>query len=415
MQQDLGNAGVGRADPLADRDLTDPAIVSDPYPTYGWLQENAPVVWNQQLRGWVVTRYDDVERVLRDPRTSVEKLQPFVAHSSASERSDVELLGQVLGDWMVFRDPPRHNQLRRALKDAFMPGATKALAPQVRRILHELLASLPTDEPVDMVQQFAFPLPAMVIGELFGLRRDELDDLKAWSDPLGKFVLASTERDNLYRNAGRAVRAMKDRFHLLVEEHRRKPKQNFTSHLIANAGDLSDDEIVHTLVLVLWAGHDTTTNHLATTIHYLCARPDLFQSLRRDPSLIPGAVEEFLRLDGPAHMLVRLAKSEMTLGGKSIGAGERIFLMMNTANRDPRKFAHSDTPQPERKKNRHLAFGKGIHVCLGAPLARLEGVEALSALCAHYADIRFADTPSEWRQNLIMRGPRYLPVRLTPA
>ncbi len=415
MQESFKSAGAGRHDPLDGTDIADPAIIADPFPTFRRLQEECPVAWNRQLNGWVVTRYVDVDFVLRSPATSVEKLQPFVAHSSAGERGDVEILGEALSDWMVFRDPPRHSDLRRALKDAFMPAEIKALAPRVRAIADELLAGLPTGEAVDFVREFAFSLPAMVIGELFGLPRAELESLKNWSDPLGKFVLASTERDNLYRNAGRAVREMKARFQDLVADHRLKPRDDFTSQMIANAGDLSDDEIIHTLILVLWAGHDTTTNHLATTAHYLCARPDLFQALRRDPALIPGAVEEFLRLDGPAHMLVRLAKTEMNVGGQAIQAGERLFVMMNTANRDPAKFDDADSPDPARRKNRHMAFGKGIHVCLGAPLARLEGVQALTALTERFADIRFADDAVEWRQNLIMRGPSYLPVRLTPA
>jgi len=413
MQEGFKSLGLGREDPLADQDLTAPAIVDNPYPLFAKLQDEQPIAWNQQLNGWIVSRFDDVDLVLRSPHTSVEKLQPFVQHSRSAARGDIEVLGEVLSDWMVFVDPPRHASLRQALKDAFMPTEIRALSPRVRATADELLDQLPLDEDVDVVANFAGPLPAMVIGDLFGLLRSELPVLKSWSDPLGKFVLASTDRENLYENAAEVVREMKTRFLALIEEFRQAPTDNFMTRMLANAGKLSDDEIANTLVLVLWAGHDTTTNHLATMFHYLAAQPDLFQRLKAEPELIPGAVEEFLRLDGPAHMLVRLVKDDIEVGGRVIHAGERIFTMMNTANRDRRKFACPHDVQPDRPKNRHLAFGKGIHVCLGAPLARLEGVQVLTALCERYSDIRFGSDQATWRQNLIMRGPNYLPIQLT--
>ncbi len=406
---------ANRVDPLKGVNIGTPEMIRDPFPTFRALQQNHPVAWNEQLKGWIVTRFDDVDRVLRDPHTSVEKLGPFVDRSSEEDRPAIEFLAEVLGDWMLFADPPQHTELRRALKDAFMPAEIKALEPRVRATVDRLLDELPLETPVDWVEGFAYPLPAMVIGELFGLPREELEDLKRWSDPLGRLVLASTERENLYSNAAKAVREMCDRFMTLVAEHRKQPRDNFTSQMIANAEHLTDEQIVHNLVLVLWAGHDTTTNHLATAVHYLCARPDLFQVLRDDPALIPGTVEEFLRLDSPAHMLMRLAQRDMELSGQTIRAGDRIFLMMNTANRDDAKFDAPDDLQPERKKNRHLSFGKGIHVCLGAPLARLEGVQALTAICERYCDIQFAGDPVTWRPNLIMRGPDYLQVKLFPA
>ncbi len=407
--------GEDRFDPLADMDLTDPEFVTNPHGILETLQQKTPVAWNNQLKGWIVTRFDDVDFVLRSPHTSVEKLQPFVAHSSSSDRVDIELLGDVLSDWMLFADPPHHTKLRRALKDAFMPAEIKALTPRVQATIGELLDSLPVGQDIDMVSRFSAPLPALVIGDLFGLPRSDQGLLKEWSDPLGRFVLASTNRENLYSNAANAVRAMKARLLELVDEHRQAPRDNFTSRMLANAGELSDDEIVHSLIVVLWAGHDTTSNHLATVLHYLCARPDLFHLLRQNLDLIPGAVEEFLRLDSPAHMMVRLVKEDIEVSGQKIKAGERIFAMMNTANRDPQKFAEPNQVQVDRAKNRHLSFGKGMHGCLGAPLARLEGVQALTALCERYSDIRFAAEPATWRQNLIMRGPSYLPVRLTSA
>jgi len=414
MNEGFKKAGAGRDDPLAGTDLTDPAIVADPHPTYARLQAEAPVAWSHQLHGWLVTRYDDVHRALLHPKLSVEKLEPFVAHSSAGDRENVEVLGAALSDWMVFKDPPTHTQLRRSLKDAFMPKEIAELKPRVRAIVDELLDELPAGEPVDIVERFAFPLPAMVIGDLFGLPREDLDQLKAWSDDLGKFVLASTEADSdrIYRLAGRAVVGMKERFGRLVADHRGEARDNFTSRLIANSGELSTDQIVHTLMLVLWAGHETTTNLLATAAHYICGAPGEFARLRAEPESIPAAVEECLRADGPAHMLVRLAKEALDIGGQKINAGERVFVLMNAANRDPAFVDDPHTVDLARAPNKHLGFGRGIHMCLGAPLARLEGEQALLGLTQRFGDIRFAGPPTEWRQNLIIRGPRRLEVVL---
>ena len=312
-----------KVDPLSATDLTDPAIVADPHPTYGALLARTPVVWNDQLKGWVLTRHADVQRALRDPGLSVEKLQPFVARSQSEQRDEVEALGRVLSDWMVFRDPPRHTNLRRALKDAFMPAEIAALAPRVRAIADDLLAEVTERSDWEFVDAFAGPMPTYVIGDLFGLPREYIPLLRVWSDHLGRFVLAATDDDDIYSKAGAAVRAMTDRFAQLVDDHRARPRDDFTSRLIENGAELTNDEIVHTLVLILWAGHETTTNLLATSLFHLARDPESYRRLRDAPELIPQAVDEFLRLDGPAQMLVRLAKEDVSYGGQSIRAGER--------------------------------------------------------------------------------------------
>lgn len=409
-----GKAAENRPDPLAGTNLTDPSIIADPHPVYGALQAETPVVWNQQLHGWVVTGYEACRKAMLHPGMSVEKLDPFVRHSSAADRKNVETLGEVLGDWMVFKDPPTHTQLRRSLKDAFMPAEIRELQPRVRAIVDDLMTALPVGAPVDMVANFAFPLPAMVIGDLFGMPREELDTLKTWSDDLGKFVLASVdaEQDRIYLLAGEAARQMKARFQVLLDDHRANPRDDFTSRMIANSDGLTDDQIVHNLVLLLWAGHETTTNLIATSIHHLCRDPARFTALKDDPARVPGTVEESLRMDGPAQMLVRFAKEDLELEGHIIPKGEMVYVMLNTANRDPAMFDAPEAFDAAREVNKHLGFGRGIHMCLGAPLARLEGEQALHGLTECYASMRFAGDETEWRQNLIIRGPRRLEVVL---
>jgi cytochrome P450 len=403
-----------RPDLLAGTNLADPAVTADPPPVYGRLQADTPVAWSAQLHGWVVTGYELARKAMLHPGLSVEKLEPFTRHSSARDRKNVETLGEVLGDWMVFKDPPTHTQLRRSLKDAFMPAEIRELEPRVRAIVDGLLAGLPQGEPVDVVERFAFPLPAMVIGDLFGMPRDELETLKAWSDDLGKFVLASVDadQDRIYLLAGEAARRMKARFQIMLDDHRTNPREDFTSRMIANSEGLTDDQIVHNLVLLLWAGHETTTNLIATSIHHLCSDPMRFEQLRANPALVPGTVEECLRMDGPAQMLVRFAKEDMDLDGHPIGQDEMVYLMINTANRDPSMFDAPEDFDAAREVNKHLGFGRGIHMCLGAPLARLEGEQALHGLAERFTKMGFAGTATEWRQNLIIRGPRKLEVLL---
>lgn len=404
------------SDPLAGVDLTEPAIIADPHPVYGRLQADTPVAWNDQLRGWLVTGYDAIHKVLLHPATSVEKLGPFVDRSVSADRGNVQALGEILGDWMVFRDPPTHTQLRRSLKDAFMPAEIRELTPRVRSIVDDLLRDLPTDTPVDIVQRFAFPLPAFVIGDLFGMPREEMETLKEWSDHLGKFVLASVDEDSdrIYMLAGSAAQAMKARFTELVAEHRAQPRDNFTCRMIANSEGLTDEQIVHNLVLLLWAGHETTTNLIATGIHHLARNPEAWKALQEAPESVPAAVDEFLRIDGPAQMLVRLVKEDMTLEGQDIRAGETLYLLVNTGNRDPARFSEPGALDIRREKNRHLGFGRGIHMCLGAPLAKLEGEQALHGLLAHYRAIEPAGDTA-WRQNLIIRGPKQMEVILRRA
>ena len=410
MAENIDTPAPSRADPLAETDLRDPAIVSDPHPTYAWLQARAPVAWNEQLHAWLVTDYEHVRRGLGDPKLSVEKLEPFAAHATRAAAADVDVLSRALSDWMVFKDPPRHSRLRRALKDVFMPKAIRELRPKVDAVVAELLDALPADGVCDIVESFAYPLPAIVISDLFGMPRAEVAQLKAWSDDVGKFVLQATDVADVHGPAAQAVREMSARFHDLVAAHRRRPEDDFTSHMIEHAEGLSDDEIVHTLVFVLFAGHETTTNLIASAIFHLSQAPENYAALRSAPELIADAVEEFLRFEGPVQMLVRLAKVDLEMAGQRIRAGERLYLVLNAANRDPEVFAHPHELELERGNNRHLGFGRGIHMCLGAPLARLEGEAALAGLTARFSRIESDEVT--WRQNLIIRGPRHLPVHL---
>lgn len=414
MSEAFKDQGRDRSDPLSGIDLTASAVTDNPHPTYGWLQRHEPVAWSRQLHGWIVTGYDDVRRALQDPRLSVEKLAPFASHATQAARPDIETLNTVLADWMVMRDPPHHSRLRRALKDVFMPQAMARQTPRIESVTAELLDAMPPEGECDVVEHFAYPLPAMVISDLFGMPREEVGRLKAWSDDVGKFVLGAADAPDRHAVAAQALREMTDRFRELTRSRRQQPGDDFTTHMAAHPEKLSDDEIAHSLTLVLFAGHETTTNLIASSIYHLARLPDRYAALRKDPGLIPDAVEEFLRFDGPIQMVVRLARSATRIGGRDIAEGERVLLVLNAANRDPTGFDAPEDLDTGRQKNRHVAFGRGIHICLGAPLARLEGRIALRGLSRRYGGISLSDHDAvSWRRNLIVRGPRTLKVRLT--
>lgn len=395
-------------------DLTDPAVVAQPRATYNRLRHETPIVWNDSLNGWVVTRYDDVRSVLRNPVFSVEKLEPFVAHMTGDKAAQIETLGRILSDWMVFKDPPRHTHLRRALKNAFMPRDIEKMRPMVKAVIDELLDAFADGGKIDLVRDFAFPLPATVIGDLFGVPRGRIHDLKDWSDDLGQFVLGSVGAEAKYDKASKAAQEMTDFFRQVLRDHRDNPRDDFTSLLLRDGGELTEDEMVHTMVLVLWAGHETTTNLVCNGMLALMEHPDQLDRLVADPDLIPSAVEEFLRYEGPAQMLVRLAKEDTTVGDTAVREGQKVFAVLNAANRDPAMFDDPDGLDVGRPKNRHVSFGHGIHLCLGAPLARLEGQVAFERLLARFTDFRLEVDEPVFRDQLIMRGPVDLPMSLRP-
>ena len=278
-------------------------------------------------------------------------------------------------DWMVFKDPPRHEVLRAAMQKAFLARDVPSLAPLIKARVDELLDALAPRGEMDLVTEFAYPLPASVISDLFGLPQEETAQLKVWSDHLGRFVLGNVDAGNKagkYAQAGQAIQAMATRFQRLLTEHRQVPQDDFTSLLLRDGQGLSDEEMVHTMILVLFAGHEATTNFIASSALILARHPALFALLAREQEWLPEAVEEFLRYAGPVQSVVRLAKQEVCYAKQTIKVGERIYLVLNAANRDPAVFAKPDKIDLHPSGPRHVSFGPGIHFCLGAPLARLE-------------------------------------------
>jgi hypothetical protein len=364
----------------------------------------------------VLTRYEDVKHVCLDPRMSSDRLRPFFATLPPPEAQKVAELARYLTLWMVFRDPPEHTRLRRLAAKVFHVRSVHALRPNVEGLTRWLLDSLAGKGDFDFIADFAGPLPALVIMDMLGAPREELGRLKRLSDEMALFIGSARDAPEKYERAGAATREMAAIFRELVAARRAAPQRDLLSELVAldEGGErLSDDELVATCMLLLFAGHETTTHHLANGLRALLAFPRELEKLRADPSLAPAAVEELLRYDGPIGAQVRIVQEPHTLHGKTLRAGERVFLLMNAANRDPRAYADPDRLDLGRNGVPHLTFGFGAHLCLGFPLARLEGQIALPAVLARWRRLELAGAPPEWMDSMVLRGMKSMRLRVT--
>jgi cytochrome P450 len=394
-------------------DLNNRAVIQNPFPLLAEMRRDAPVHWNRSVKGWFLTRYRDVRMVMRDPRFSVEKMAPFAGRAAPPMRDKIAFLAEILGGWMVFMDPPGHTRLREVLQSAFMPRTLAQLRPRVAAVANDLLDAVGARAEMDLIADFAYPLPATVIGDLCGVPREKSAQIESWSADIAKFVLQGRATPDKYDRTYRALRDCVDYYHELVAEHRRHPRENLTGRLI-DGGDsghrLSDDEIVSTLILLLFAGHETTTNLIANGMLALLRQPDQMALLEANRELIPSAVEEFLRFNGPVATVVRIATEDVEIGGQTIKAGDRVFASVEAAGRDPEIFANPETVDIARRRNAHITFGKGIHLCIGAPLARLQGQVAFEALLGRYCAFELQSPDLDWRDELITRGLNTLPI-----
>src|SRR5438067_8114195 len=394
---------------------SDPAVLADPFPLYARLRDEEPAHWSAPLKGWVITRYDDVKRVCLDSEMSSDRLRPFFAALPAGEAARMAELIRTLTLWMVFRDPPEHTRLRRLTSRVFHVRSIHARRPNIEALTTWLLERIDSRTQFDFIAEFAGPLPALVIMDLLGVPRGELERLKRLSDEMALFIGSARATPSKYERAEAATHEMADLFRALIAQRRSVPQADLLSELVhlRDDGDrLTDDELVATCVLLLFAGHETTTHHIANGLAALLRFPGELEKLRRNPALAAAAVEELLRYDGPIGAQVRIAQRPQTLHGREVKAGERVFLMMNAANRDPRAYDEPDRVDLDRHGVPHLTFGFGAHLCLGFPLARLEGQIALPAVLARWRHIEPAGERIEWLDSLVLRGMKALPVRV---
>jgi cytochrome P450 len=404
-----------------DLDLLTPDRVADPYPTLAELRRERPVFYNEHYGAWFIHRHNDLLAALKDPRFSSDRIRPVFEHKlTESQRTERAPTYQILGEWMVFRDPPDHTRLRKLVSRAFTPRAISMWRPRIIEVTGSLIADIAPRGHMDVISDFAYPLPAVVIAEMMGVPAGDRDLFKDWSDDLMVLVFGARGVAGRRERAQHGLVELSEYLGALVRRFRAEPAENLIGTLIrAQEGDdtLTDDEIVGTCILLLFGGHETTTNLIGNGLHALLAHPDQLEALRAhdDGEYLRQATEEILRFDGPSKMQVRMAATDIEVGGAVINRHDMVYLVQAAANRDPEVFEDPDRFDLERNPTDHLGFGFGLHYCLGAAVARLEGSIALDALVRRLPDLHAGPEPPEWHPTLISRGMASFCVSYTPS
>ncbi|MEU8686673.1 cytochrome P450 [Streptomyces sp. NPDC048611] len=391
--------------------ITDYAHRADPYPLYAELREHR--VARQEDGSYLVGTYHEIEALLHDPRISSDR-----RHRTAPDESDPA--DEALPPAFIGLDDPEHHRLRGLAMHSFgpphTPGRVDAMHGEITRIVKELLTGLADKERIDIVDDFAYPLPVTVICRLLGVPIEDEPQFRQWSDAIVAGIDPNPKEDPAERQhaAAEARKAMALYLGGLAEKRRDQPSDDMLSAFAAGdgaGGQLTPLDIMSTSVLLLIAGHETTVNLITNGVLTLLRHPDQLARLRSDPALMPRAVEELLRYEPPVQMLPqRTPLADIEVAGLTVPKGAPLILMLASGNRDPERFRDPDRFDPAREDNQHLGFGSGVHSCFGAPLARLEAQIALNALIQNLDAPRLTEDPPPYRRSPVLRGPRHLLV-----
>jgi hypothetical protein len=310
-------------------------------------------------------------------------------------------------------DPPAHTRLRDRVRHAFTPGRVARLRPRIRAIAEELLAAAESAGRLELIADFAYPLPVRVIAELLGIPAHDLPLLRRWSDDLAVLLVEPFKGEGAEARSERSLTEMRAYFEDVFAARRRAPRDDLVSGLVgaAPADALDDDELFGLVSLILVAGHETTTNLIGNSVLALLRNPDARRFLDAEPSRIPGAVDELLRYESPVQVAQRIARQDCEVAGQRVRRGDRLYALLGSANRDPEAFPEPDRLDFQRGDVRHVAFGSGLHFCVGATLARLEGAVALETLLRRLPAFEADFEKPVWRRRLVLRGLEALPLR----
>ncbi len=372
----------------------------DPYAFYKRMRTRDPVHRTRIIDGWLLTRYRDVDAVLRN----------HVAFSNRTRVLDERL------ESLLDSDPPDHTRLRGLVSKAFTPAAVANLRPRIERLVGRLLDSLAGQEHIDLIGQFAYPLPITVIAEMLGVPPEDMDRFEEWSNGIALSVEPILTAKQIKYMRHNTI-ALQDYFEEIIELRRRKPQDDMISALIAAEEEgekLTHRELLNTLTLLLVAGNETTRNLIGNGTLALLRHPQQMQRLRDHPEMLDSAVQEFLRYDAPVQLDGRLCTCPVEIGGREVRPGHIVISAIGAANRDPEAFPDPDRLDIGRQQTSHLSFGRGIHYCLGAPLAVMEAKIAFSALLERYPSMRLAAEPRA-RKQAVLRGPEEVQVEVEPA
>ena len=400
-------------------DLDSPEFLANPYPIFDQMRNNDPIFWSAENSYWILTRYSDIASLIQNENLSSNRIGAHAGRMPDEAKKHFRPFFTAVSSWMLMIDPPDHTRLRGLVNKAFTPRVVENMRGLVQRLVDDMLAAVKKQGRMDIMTDLANPLPATVIAELLGVPATDQRKFKAWSDDIALALsgidIASTKDElfALYELAQKSFLALSDYFMERVIELRRNPQENLLSALAQaeEQGDrLTEDELFANCVLLMIAGHETTTNLIGNGILALLQNPGQREALSSNPDLIVSAVEELLRYDSPVQKMGRIALANIHVAGKQIKKGELVCFSFAAANRDPEQFQSPAQLDIIRKPNRHLAFGHGLHYCVGAALARLEGQIAVNSVLRCLPKVQLAHDNLEWYRNFTLRGLKSLPV-----
>jgi pimeloyl-[acyl-carrier protein] synthase len=385
-----------------DELLVSEEFVRDPYPTLAVLRDTDPVYWSDSLGGWILTRYDDILATFKDVAaySNEGRLGRASAYLPAEARGRLEVFAaHYRTKGLLHSDPPDHTRLRRLVLRAFSPRVVEAMRPRIQQIVDGLIDRVADAGAMDAVEDLAFALPLTVLAELLGVDATMGPRFRGWADRLLAFQGQNRPAEHLLLAAQDALLEARQYLADLIARRRREPGTDLIS-LMACPGDgveaLSDAEIINTGITLLTAGHETTASLIGNGLYTLLSHPEQWARLKADPALLGPAIEEILRFESPVARQPRLLRRDTELRGRRLRAGQMAFQMLGAANRDPAQFRAPDSFDVGRDPNRHIAFGQGIHFCIGAPLSRAEGQITFRALLDRLPEIRLAGPAPDW-------------------
>lgn len=395
----------------------DPAFQTNPYPIYHSLRSVEPI--HQSFKSmWVLTRYADAKAVLRDPRFCVDKMPNNVKHKgNYLKQNDFNTLAQAISKWLIFLDPPEHTRLRGLISKAFSSTSVEFLRPQIQQITDELISKVRHKGSMDIISDFACPLPCNVIAAILGVPVEDWFKLYHWSDELSNILdpLRSLED---YELMNKVALEFTDYFKSLIAQRQKSSQKDLLSALITvkeQNNKLSEEEIISVCMLLFFTGEETTVNLIGNGMLALLRHPQQMQQIKTQPMLIQSAVEEMLRYDSPIQITTRVATEDVDLDGVTIRVGEKVLVSLGAANRDPAQFPDPDRFDITRSNNSHLAFADGIHYCLGAVLTRIEAEIAINTLVQELPDLKLSPDKLEWRNKVAFRSLKALPITFKPT
>lgn len=402
------------ARPLSLSNLLRPEVRANPYPFYAQLRFQDPVHWDEAMGFWVLTRYDDVATAFNDPRFSrAQGLMGGFKRLPETEQKIAESVYHAYAQSMPYTDPPYHTRLRGLVNKAFTPRVVERMRPYIQQVVDNLLDAVEAKGRMDVIRDLAYPLPLVVIAELLGLPTEDRQRLKKWSDDTFAILGVVRHSPDLMEHAAHSMAEMAAYIISITRDRRLQPKEDLLTALVAVVDEgerLTQDELVANVGVLLAAGHKTTSNLIGNGVLALLRHPDQLQKLRDDPELAAATVDEVMRFDNPVQVVYRSAAEDVVMDVKRIGKGQLVNMILGSANRDPEQFSEPDRFDITRDEGRHVGFGLGIHFCVGAPLARLEGQIAFTTLLRRFPRLQLVADTLEWQEHPTFRGVKSLPV-----